>query len=627
MTNQLPSLAAFERYVAAREYEPALNEAARILKAIDDTLGSMGGIDLGVPFTNVSTWDVQVRFATRFAAAFGDLITRPDLTLTPSAVEVFFIYHRWNDVMFSIGGFQTSSHLLARFPAGADGKWQLSGVALIQFMLIFSPSGTLEIDLDECFRANPGATVVGVLGYLSARVCVTQRGCAFRERALEWLPGHLDNFTLGRIRLGYAAEVYMHCSYASSPRKHAIKADLIAQMRKVCLAEGGRDISEPPPPREKPRIVVICEHFRGGHSVFRTHSKVVKSLRERFEVIGVATEQLIDDEARACFDEVIVYPPGDFIQATVAVANQVIEKAPDIVFHLGVGMSNYSIAIATLRLAPIQCVSYGHTATTMSPVMDYFVLPEDFIGSQDVWSEKLLGLPPEAIPYAAPLPSEPPPPPRAPLAVPEGVLKIAVPASVMKLNFDFLVALNRITAAARRPVEFHLFPLAAIGIAHHYLQQETQRIVPNAVVHPQATRSDYLKLLGDCAFFLCPFPYGNMNSIIDSMLMGIPGVCLDGPEAHSHADVAIFHRLGLPDSLAAATLDDYVTAAARLIDDADWLTECRGIARDVDLEAAFYAGDASLFCDAMYRLLDREDPEPATPPAKPAAARRRKEQA
>ena len=515
--------------------------------------------------------------------------------------------------MFSLGGFQTSSHLLARFPVGPEGKWQLSGDSLIKFLLIFSPTSTLEVDLDECFQANPGATVVAVLGYLSARVCVTPRACAFRERALEWLPGHLDNFTLGRIRLGYMAEVYMHCSYASSPRKHAIKADLIAQLRKVCIAEGGRDMVEAPPPRAKPRIAVVCEHFRAGHSVFRTHSRVVKSLRERFEVIGVATDVLIDAEARACFDEVIVYPPGDFIQATVQVANQVIEKAPDIVFHLGVGMSNYSIAIASLRLAPIQCVSYGHTATTMSPVIDYMVLPDDFVGSEEVYSEKVLRLPPEAIPYAAPAASEPPPPPRAPLDVEDGVMRIAVPASVMKINAAFLAALAQIAAVSKREIEFHFFPLAAVGLGHQYLQQEVARLVPNAIVHEQSPRTEYLQRLGNCAFFLCPFPYGNMNSIIDSMMMGIPGVCLDGEEAHSHADLAIFHRLGLPESLSAATVDEYVAAAVRLIDDGDWLTKCRGVTRDIDLDDMFYSGDESLFCEAMYALLGRDDAAEARP--------------
>lgn len=603
---QQPSLIAFERHVAARRSEAAVEEALRLLRHIDENMGSINGIDVGVPVAGVSVPDMNTRFATRFAAAWGDFLTYPEAEITAPAVELFFILHRWSDMMFQIGGFQTSAHLLPRLGDSPDGRFTLAGANMLKFLLFFSPSSTLDIDLDECMRANPGATVVATLGYLSARFIVTAKACAFRERILEWLPGKMDNVTLGRVRLAYAAEVYMHCSYASGAGKHKIKADLIAQVRKVLLSAGARDMPEPPPKREKPVVVVVAEHFRTGHSVFRTHSRAVKSLREKFEVIGVGYERRVDEGARACFDDMIFYPDGELIDTSRQVAEQILARKPDIVFHLGVGMANHVIALASLRLAPIQCVSYGHTATTMSPVIDYMILPDDFVASEEVFSEKVLRLPPEAIPYAAPSPNEPPAPPRTPWADDGGTVRVAVPASVMKINADFLQALARITAKAKRKVEFVFYPLAAVGLAHQYLDQEVRRVVPNAVVNSEMPRPNYLAQLGECAFFLCPFPYGNMNSIIDAMIMGVPGVCLDGEEAHAHADVAFFKRLGLPDELATANLDAYVDAAVRLIDDPAWLAECRAIAGGVDLDGSFYTGDERLFCEALYGLLDKK---------------------
>jgi hypothetical protein len=603
MTQPLPSLSAFERHVATRETEPAVTEALRILRIVDENMGGLNGIDFGIPFPELAVRDLHTRFATRFVAAFGDLLTQPNVSINATAVELLFIYHRWTDMMFALSGFQSSAHLVSRLTATPTSEWKLSGSALVQFLVFFSPSSTLEIDLDECYAANPGATVIAALGYLSARCCVTERACAFRERLLEWLPGKMDDITLGRIRLSFAAEVYMHCSYAAGPDKHRIKADLIAQMRKVCLAAGAREMVEPPK-RAKPRIVVVAEHFRAGHSVWRTHSRAVRSLREKFEVIGVAYGERTDDQARALFDELIVYPPGDLIDSAVQVANAIVERAPDIVFHLGVGMSNHVIALASLRLAPLQCVSYGHTATTMSPVIDYVILPDDFVGSEDVFTEKVLRLPPEAIPYAAPAKGEPPLPPRPAVMADQGVMRIAVPASVMKLNAPFLKALAEIARRASRPVEFAFFPLAAVGLGHYYLNQEAKRILPNAVVYPESSRPMYLERLGACAFFLCPFPYGNMNSIVDAMIMGVPGVCLDGEEAHARADVAIFRRLGLPDELATTSLEGYIAAAVRLIDDDAWRAKCRKIACDIDLESTFYSGDERQFCTAVYSLLE-----------------------
>jgi hypothetical protein len=606
MTQPLPSLAAFERLVAARDVDAAVNEALRILRSVDETMGTLNGVNFGVPMADMTIRDLHVRFATRFAAAYGDLLTLPNVTINAAAVEMLFIHHRWSDMMFAVSGFQTSAHLVARLTDAPPGQWRLSGSALVQFLVIFSPSSTLEINLDECFAHNSGATVIAALGYLSARICVTERACAFRERLLEWLPGKLDDLTLGRIRLAYVAEIYMHCSYAAGPGKHRIKADLIAQLRKVCLGAGAPEMTEPPPRRARPRIVVVAEHLRAGHSVYRTHSRAIRSLRERFEVIGVGYGERTDEAARELFDSMLFYPPGDLIDSAAAVAREIVDLAPDIVFHLGVGMSNHVIALASLRLAPIQCVSYGHTATTMSPVIDYVILPDDFVGSEDRFSETVLRLPPEAIPYAAPAASEPPIPPRTPDSADQGPVRIAIPASVMKLNAPFLKALSEIRARASRPVEFTFFPLAAVGLGHYYLDQEIQRLLPGAVVHSESPRTTYLERLGACAFFLCPFPYGNMNSIVDAMLMGVPGVCLDGEEAHARADLAIFRRLGLPDELATTSLEAYIAAAVHLIDDADWRAQCRRIACEVDLDQGFYRGDERLFCQAVYDLLPAE---------------------
>jgi predicted O-linked N-acetylglucosamine transferase (SPINDLY family) len=95
-----------------------------------------------------------------------------------------------------------------------------------------------------------------------------------------------------------------------------------------------------------------------------------------------------------------------------------------------------------------------------------------------------------------------------------------------------------------------------------------------------------------------------MNSIIDSLSLGLPGVCLDGAEAHAHADTAFFRRLGLPDDLIAEGIDDYVAAATRLINDKAWRTKCRATAAKADLKTLF-VGDERLFSEAVYALVPK----------------------
>jgi predicted O-linked N-acetylglucosamine transferase (SPINDLY family) len=122
-------------------------------------------------------------------------------------------------------------------------------------------------------------------------------------------------------------------------------------------------------------------------------------------------------------------------------------------------------------------------------------------------------------------------------------------------------------------------------------------------VVPELPHKAYREQLARCHLFLCPFPYGNMNSIIDSFELGLPGVCLDGIEAHAHADAALFARIGLPAELTANSVDAYVAAAIRLIDDEGWRRHCSDIVATANLDAAFFDGDADLFCKTIEELI------------------------
>jgi hypothetical protein len=338
----------------------------------------------------------------------------------------------------------------------------------------------------------------------------------------------------------------------------------------------------------------------------------VTALRRAFNVVGVLNPVQISPPVEACFDEVLTLKPGAFLASVAATAREILDRQPAMVLHLGVGMSPHAIALASLRLAPAQAASFGHTATTGSPAVDYMILPEDFIGDPACFAEELVLVPAAAMPYR-PRDDVDFPAVRARAAAARaqagpGSVRIAVPASVMKLGPPFFDALASAAAAASAPVAFEVFPLGSHGIAHEALKRELGRRLPTAVVHPELPYEDYIERLAACDFFVCPFPYGNMNSIIDSVLVGLPGVCLDGAEAHAHADVAYFRRMGFPAALATGSVDAYVAAIARLAGDPKWLARCRKAAAAVDLDAAFFTGDEALFVQAVKNLIARPPP-------------------
>lgn len=549
----------------------------------------------------------RTQIATRFCAAFCQLICDPATPFDAWAFEQLAHQHRWLELMFSASGFASSDHLVNLLTTGDAGARQLPPQNLARFLLAFSAAAGMNLDLDAAYAASPAVTVGACLGYLSSRFVFTAAGHAFRERLLTWLPPRLAEVKLGEMALQAIASPYMHCSYALSPAKHEIKAVMIAQMRRGLLEAGCPEWDGTAPPATgRPTIVVTTENFSDGHSIHRTHSRAVTALRARYSVVGLLHPAHISPAIEACFDEIVPYAgEGGFFGYVRRTASEVLARRPALVLHLGVGMSSFVVGLASLRLAPVQAASFGHTATTRSPEIDAMILPDDFVGDPVCFSEPLLRLPPAAMPYRlrddidfAAVGRQ------ARAARPaDGKVRIALAASAMKLGPPVFEALARAAAAARTPVEYHLFPLGGAGLGHAELTRRLAEQLPMAVAHEELPYVAYLQRMAECDFFVCPFPYGNMNSIVDAVMVGLPGVCLDGREAHAHADVAYFRRLGLPDALAAASRDDYVAAIVRLADDPAWRADCQAAARRVDRDHPFFGGDEGLFAQSIADLI------------------------
>lgn len=610
----LPSVYALEKAVGARNQKRALELVHTILSAIDRRFGRLDALELGAIGSEPTTEERTLIFATRFISAFGMLMSDPELNIPMGDFERLLLQHRWIDLLFGVSGFRSSDFLLAKIAKPAPGgNWTFSGDGVLRMLAAYALDSRFALDFAQCWQANRTAAAVAFLHYVGSRYLFWPRAFELRERLLQWLPGMLDQVKLGSMTLSRVPEIYMHCSYAITPRKHEIKTAIMRQMRRACLEAGCLEMPEDraPSANKKPTAIVIGEHLKLDHSVYRTHSKTVRAMREDFHLVGVVFPDPQHTPIEEMFDEVLAIPKQGFLEAIRILSVEIRKRNPDIVYFTGVGMIPYMIALASLRMAPVQCVSFGHTASTMSPTIDYFILPDDFVGSEKCFSEKVLALPKAAMPFA-----------RREVNVNrnveranDGVVRVAVPAATMKLNPHFFAALKKISEKAKSKVEFHFLPLGSAGLVYAELSRALRDQVPGAIVHVEKPFDAYLGELGRCDLFLSPFPYGNMNSIMDAMNFYLPGVCLDGDEAHAHADVAIFKRIGFPDEVCANTVDEYVAAAVKLIDDAKFRKQCEDAARACDFDEAFFTGDASLFSKALLDLL-KGAPKPEKKPAK-----------
>ncbi|HAV8334108.1 TPA: cobalt ABC transporter permease, partial [Escherichia coli] len=113
----------------------------------------------------------------------------------------------------------------------------------------------------------------------------------------------------------------------------------------------------------------------------------------------------------------------------------------------------------------------------------------------------------------------------------------------MKINPGFLDTLREISDRSQVPLQFCFYMGFAQGLTLDYLRRAIRQVLPTAEVNAHMPVQVYQQALNSCELFVNPFPFGNTNGLVDTVRQGLPGVCMTGPEVHTHIDEGLFRRL------------------------------------------------------------------------------------
>ena len=572
-TQKQPSVIRFEQEVAAKNYEAACVELLDILSKIDTNFGGIEGIEIDYPsqLNDELVQDKIKHFCTRVAVAMSELFSDPKLDISEGGAQRFFTLQRWINMIFASSPFVNADHVLQTYNRNPD-KTNLSDFhldnarsSLIKFCIFYLPESNVNVNLDALWNLDPELCASLCFALQSPRFIGTDQAFSKRGTLLQWFPEKLATIeNLNNVPSAISHDVYMHCSYDIAENKHWVKKALNQVIRRHLLQGGwtDRDVTKLGERNGKPVMVVLLEHFHSSHSIYRTHSTSMIAARERFHLIGVGNEA-VDAAGQAVFDEFHLLK-GDNIFSKLNELKEICEKNGAAVLYMpSIGMDLTTIFASNTRLAPVQVIALGHPATTHSDFIEYVIVEDDYVGSEKCFSEQLLRLPKDALPYV--------PSALAPQHVeyrlrenPE-VVNIGIASTTMKLNPYFLAALKAIRDRANVKVHFHFALGQSSGVTHPYVERFIKSYLGNdATAHPHAPYDQYLRILHNCDMMVNPFPFGNTNGIIDMVTLGLVGVCKTGAEVHEHIDEGLFKRLGLPEWLIANTVDEYVERAVRL---------------------------------------------------------------
>jgi protein O-GlcNAc transferase len=226
--------------------------------------------------------------------------------------------------------------------------------------------------------------------------------------------------------------------------------------------------------------------------------------------------------------------------------------------------------LAFSRMAPIQCVTWGHPETTGSSAIDYFLSSEllDEPTSQEHYTEKLVRMPLTGTYYERPpIPSDPDSIRRLPGLAGAGSL-YGCPQSLFKFHPDDDNVLRGILEA-----DPHGRIVVIEGRVPEWtnrLRSRWQRTLANVhdriVFLPAIANDDYLRLLRICDVILDPLHFGGGNSSYEALAMGTPVVTLPSQFLRGRITAGLYRKMQMTECVVDTT-DEYIALAVRLAKD------------------------------------------------------------
>lgn len=328
-------------------------------------------------------------------------------------------------------------------------------------------------------------------------------------------------------------------------------------------------------PSGGPLRVGIISGFFYHHPVWRIIAKgwTENMDKSRIRLYGYYTGKKRDaetDNAKKYFSRFV-----DNIYSFEDLCNTIVNDNLHAVIYPEIGMDSTTVRLAALRLAPVQCVSWGHPDTSGLPTIDYYLssdLMEPHDGD-DAYTERLIRLPNLSIHYS---PNEVPVIERDRESF--GLQSGSVLYHCCQTLFKFLPAYDEVFPrialdAGDCRFLFSSLPGSAINLFRTRMHKAFERFHLNAddyiVFMPRLDQAEYGALNKMCDIFLDPIGWSGCTSALEAIDCNLPVAALPGPLMRGRESRAILAVMGITETVA-ENPDEYVSIAVNLAKDPEW---------------------------------------------------------
>ncbi|WP_158047158.1 tetratricopeptide repeat protein [Skermanella pratensis] len=313
-----------------------------------------------------------------------------------------------------------------------------------------------------------------------------------------------------------------------------------------------QDRADPPTRPDGRTHVGFVSQYWHQHTIAKLNHGLIRTLdRERFHVTLFTTPHAGDAMRQALVRaaDTTVELPLDLKAARDAVAAQRL----DVLYYADIGMSALTYFLAFARLAPLQCLTWGHPDTTGIKNLDRFLscgaMEPD--GAERHYSERLLRLPGTTLHYARPrLP--PRLKPRSAFGLPDDARLYVCPQSLFKVHPDFDRAL--VDLLRRDPQGLVVLLSGRDRNLDGLLRRRLAAAGPDVAARFRFLRQmplpDFLGLVACSDVMLDPFHYSGGNTSLEAFALGTPIVTWPGAFMRGRHTYGFYRLMGLDDCVA-----------------------------------------------------------------------------
>jgi predicted O-linked N-acetylglucosamine transferase (SPINDLY family) len=314
----------------------------------------------------------------------------------------------------------------------------------------------------------------------------------------------------------------------------------------------------------KIKIGFISAYFR-RHSIGRLMRGLIQNIpKDEFEVTVLTPCEHDDPIARSIqgdADKVIVFPDDTFEAQKIIAAEKL-----DILFYADLGMDIRTYFLAFARLAPVQCVTWGHPDTTGIPNMDYFI-SSDLIeadGAEKHYSETLYKL--NVLPtYYYPIDISSDVKTKSEFGCPSDITLYLCPQSAIKHHPDLDFIFGEILRADKNAMI--MVVEGAVSDWTEHVQQRWGKSIPEVCsrikVITRQTPENFIALQNAADIILDTPHFSGGNTSLEAFALAKPVVTHDGEFMRGRVTAGMYRMMGI-DTCIANNLEEYVKIALKL---------------------------------------------------------------